>query len=98
MYIQILVSVRHHLIKRMIKMKVIDLDANNKIVATQDETPNKNTRHNNSGHKTIKINNEGQKSVLHDEHTSSNNVPQQEKKSPQRDKINKSIIIAAKKD
>ena len=43
---------------RMIKMKIIDSDANNKSISNQTETSNKNekNKHDNSGYKTIKCN------------------------------------------
>ena len=54
---------------RMIKMKIIDSDANNKIlISNQMEVSNKNDtkKHKNSGYKTIKVNFEGRIRTIHD--------------------------------
>ena len=51
----------------MIKMKLIDSDANNKSISNQMETSNKNDTkmQENSGYKTIKVNLEDQTRTIH---------------------------------
>ena len=60
---------------RMIKMKIIDSDANNKSISTHIKTSNKNDnkKHHNSGYRTIKVNLEGKTRTIQDIKSDSKN-------------------------